>query len=133
MVIMNKSEFFSEGSITAKPHNNGYLVFKVRAPEHRWQSYSDEVFDFMREQMHNASSELKGVVVDLSELEYLNSRGIGNLVALYKQRMRESTTPDYLVVTNEHVMSALEITRMDRLFRIVPSLVDVLGAVEHHI
>lgn len=60
-------------------------------------------------------SKPKRVVVDLSDVEYMDSSGVGTLVHLFRQ-VNSNGGKLILVKPNERVRSVFEITRLDRFF-----------------
>jgi anti-sigma B factor antagonist len=61
------------------------------------------------------------VIVDLSGCSFLDSRGLGALVAT-RGRLERSTRRLALVLSNRSVLRILQITHFDDLFEIYPSL-----------
>ena len=61
------------------------------------------------------------VVVDLSACSFLDSRGLGALVAA-RARLERSQRRIALVLSNRSVLRIFEITHVDELFEIHPSL-----------
>ena len=65
------------------------------------------------------------VVVDLSGVDYLDSSGVASLVEAFQQARKRQT--DFgLVCVAESTRRVLELARLDRVFRIYPSLEDAL-------
>ena len=60
-------------------------------------------------------SKPKRVVVDLSEVDYMDSSGVGTLVHLFRQ-VNSNGGKLILVKPNERVRSVFEITRLGRFF-----------------
>ena len=58
------------------------------------------------------------LVVHLSQVEYIDSSGVGSLVEIYRRLKREGRKM-ILVAPSERVGSVLEITRLDQFFTIV--------------
>lgn len=73
---------------------------------------------------------LKHLVVDLSKVEYLDSTGLGVLIGALK-RMREVEGDFALVGPGARIQRIFEITGLDKIFDIYPSLED-FGAKEGH-
>jgi anti-sigma B factor antagonist len=67
----------------------------------------------------------RGVLVDLSEVSYIDSSGVASLVEAY-QTARKSGTRFALVEVSEAAMRVLELARLDRVFTIHRSLADGL-------
>lgn len=67
------------------------------------------------------------VIVDLSEVAYVDSSGVGTLVEL-KRRLDRSGGRVVLVGMQPRVRSVFEITRLDRFFTVVATLDEARGA-----
>ena len=61
------------------------------------------------------------VVVDLREVTFLDSTGLGVLVAGLK-RARENGGDLHLVATGSHILRMLAITRLDSVFAVFPDV-----------
>ena len=61
------------------------------------------------------------VIVDLTGCSFLDSRGLGALVAT-RARLEHSNRRLALVLSNPSVMRIFQITQFDELFEIYPSL-----------
>lgn len=81
----------------------------------------------LRDQLHALPVEAGRVVVDLSEVTFLDSTGLGVLVAGWK-RCHEAGASLELVVTRPQVMKVLEITTLDALFTIHGSIDEAFPA-----
>ena len=68
----------------------------------------------------------KGIIVDLRELEYVNSRAIGSLMALWKQAASESIR---VVCTQPNPLVARLLTAVG-LYRLLPVYQDVDAALK---
>ncbi len=79
----------------------------------------------LREQLATLPVGARRVVVDLSDVTFLDSRGLGVLVAAWK-KCRESGASLDLVVAKPQVAKVLEITRLDDMFTIFPTLEEAL-------
>lgn len=75
----------------------------------------------LREHLTALPPEATRVVVDLSEVTFLDSTGLGVLVAGWK-RCEENGARLELVVTRPQVMKVLEITTLDAVFTIHSSI-----------
>ena len=58
------------------------------------------------------------LILDMSEVNYIDSSGVGSLVEIYR-RLKRSDGALILVAPGSRVMSVLEITRLDKFFAIV--------------
>jgi anti-sigma B factor antagonist len=65
------------------------------------------------------------LVVDLTDVGFLDSTGIGVLVGALR-RQREAGRELMLVVSNAHVMKVLTITSLDRVFPITSTITEAL-------
>ena len=67
------------------------------------------------------------MILDLSEVPYIDSAGLGSLVSAYISRQKAGRR---LVLTgvNKRVLKIFEITRVESLFLIFPTLWDALEA-----
>ncbi|GAA6181297.1 STAS domain-containing protein [Shimia sp. NS0008-38b] len=78
--------------------------------------------DRMREETESA---LGRVVLNLSEVDFIDSSGLGAIVAAMKQL--GGTKPLELAGLNENVDKVFRLTRMDTVFRIHNSLDDAVA------
>jgi len=67
----------------------------------------------------------KKVLVDLSEVEYIDSSGVASLVEAF-QRARKNGLEFALVAVNEAPRRVLELARLDKVFTIHETLADGL-------
>lgn len=74
-----------------------------------------------------ASEGTGAVILDLSELEYLDSTGVGLLVAALR-RLQEGLRELVLVNPQRRVLTGLQVTHLDSLFSIHETLADALDA-----
>jgi anti-sigma B factor antagonist len=70
----------------------------------------------------------RNVLVDLSEVGYIDSSGVANLVEAF-QLSRQKGTRFALVSVNASALRVLELARLDRVFTIHESLEDGLDGV----
>ena len=68
----------------------------------------------------------RGVLVEMSEVSYIDSSGIASLVEAYQSARRDST-PFALVAVSDSAMRVLELARLDRVFSIHASVSDALA------
>lgn len=81
--------------------------------------HSGEVKKFLKDTI--TETNLKKIVLDMSEVNYIDSAGLGSLVALYKDaRMAEKEL--ILASLKQTVMRIFEMTRLDRVFKIVQTV-----------
>lgn len=67
------------------------------------------------------------VIVDLSDVPYIDSSGLGSLVSAYVTR-RKATRHIALSGVNERVLKLFETTKVEPLFLIFPTLDDAIAA-----
>jgi anti-sigma B factor antagonist len=67
------------------------------------------------------------MILDLSEVPYMDSAGLGSLVGVYVSRQKQGQRLA-LTGVNPRILDLLEITRMEQLFLIFPSLSDAIDA-----
>lgn len=80
------------------------------------------------ERVEKIASDRKGaLILELSELEYLDSTGVGLLVAAYR-RFQPLKRDLLLINPQRRVLSGLRVTHLDSLFPIHESLDLALGA-----
>lgn len=70
------------------------------------------------------------IILDLSHVPYIDSAGLGSLVGAYVSGLK-SGRRIILTGVNERILNLLEITRMDKLFLIFPSLTDAIEALSN--
>lgn len=81
--------------------------------------HSAEVKKFIKDSINE--TRLSKIVLDMSEVNYIDSAGLGSLVALYKDaRMAEKEF--VLAGLKQTVMRIFEMTRLDRVFKIVQTV-----------
>jgi anti-sigma B factor antagonist len=83
-------------------------------------------------EFHSSLSDLIGqgsemVIVDLSEVSFIDSTGLGVLVGAEKE-MRASGQELRLVVTRPQITKILELTGLDEVFTVLPSTNDAVRA-----
>ncbi|MGN1208618.1 MAG: anti-sigma factor antagonist [Christensenellales bacterium] len=76
---------------------------------------------YTRETLDNIldKEEFKQVIVDLNELEFMDSTGIGVMIGRYK-KLKNQDIPLYLTNPNKHIDKIFEMTG---LYKIMPKLV----------
>ena len=70
----------------------------------------------------------KFLIIDLSELRYMDSNGFGFLLGLLKQR-RETGHHLIIIRAKEHIDRVFRITRLDKMFTICDSEEQALQAI----
>jgi anti-sigma B factor antagonist len=70
--------------------------------------------------------EKRGVLVEMSDVSYIDSSGIASLVEAY-QSARLGSTPFALVAVSDAAMRVLELARLDQVFSIHASILDALA------
>ena len=68
----------------------------------------------------------RGVLVEMSEVSYIDSSGIASLVEAYQSARRDSTL-FALVAVSDAAMRVLELARLDQVFSIHASVSDALA------
>ena len=81
----------------------------------------------LRDELSSVSADSVRVVVDLSEVTFLDSTGLGVLVASWK-RYNEAGGTLELVITRPQIVKVLEVTGLSSVFTIHSSLGDALAA-----
>jgi anti-sigma B factor antagonist len=98
-----------------------------------WVTVAGEVdvytADALREALREAEADSKQIIVDLLEVNFLDSTGIGVLVGSLK-RLREGGGDLHLVVTQPSVLKVLRITSLDRVFQVHADLDEARSAAE---
>jgi anti-sigma B factor antagonist len=67
-----------------------------------------------------ADTAVEGVILDLENINYLDSTGLGELVG-YLGRFQDSGKRLRLVKPNQTVVRLLQLTRLDLVFKVYPS------------
>lgn len=93
--------------------NNLYITLSGELDENS-ANYTREVLDDILE-----NETFRQVVVDLSELEFMDSTGIGVMIGRYK-KLKEQNIQIYLTNPNKHIDKIFEMTG---LYKIMPKLV----------
>ncbi|MFN3691806.1 MAG: STAS domain-containing protein [Fervidobacterium sp.] len=100
-----------------KKEVSGKLVVSIHGEIDAY--HSGEVKKFLKDTI--TETNLKKIVLDMSEVNYIDSAGLGSLVALYKDaRMAEKEL--ILASLKQTVMRIFEMTRLDRVFKIVQTV-----------
>ncbi|CUS78251.1 anti-anti-sigma factor [Candidatus Kryptonium thompsonii] len=72
-------------------------------------------------------SNVKRLIIDLSQVEYCDSSGLSSLL-FCERRMRENKGDVTLVGVTDKVLSLMKIARLDPLFKIAPSIDEALDS-----
>ncbi|MGB2819929.1 MAG: STAS domain-containing protein [Phycisphaerae bacterium] len=84
--------------------------------------------DYLRDQLELlAESAVRTIVLDLAELEFISSAGLGAILSA-RAKARPHGGEIRLINPRPFVLRILETTRLDHLFAILPSLQDALDA-----
>src|SRR5436305_7775313 len=75
------------------------------------------LFDFQSRVRADTS---RSLMLDLSQVAYVDSAGIGSLVGAYVTRQKEGRSL-YLIGANDRVQNALKVTHVEKFFRFVDS------------
>lgn len=67
------------------------------------------------------------LVLDLNDVNYMDSSGVGTLVDVYR-KVNAYNGVLALVQPNSRVQNLFQITKLDRFFKIFPSVEEALGA-----
>jgi len=70
------------------------------------------------------------MILDLSSVPYIDSSGLGSLVSLYVSRQKQGQRMA-LAGVNARILNLLEITKMEQLFLIFPSISDAIDALSN--
>jgi len=100
------------------PGPSGGLSQSVTAPSPRLNLSNCD--DFKSEAIRRIGNDCRRLTIDMSETEFVDSSGIGALVALRKAVSAEGTV--VLVNPTEFVRRVLRLTRMETVFQIEPPL-----------
>jgi anti-sigma B factor antagonist len=99
---------------------SGLFIIKAKGEIDVWTA------DILRQSLRDVQSDGKPrVIVDLTEVPFVDSTGIGVLVGALK-RSREAGGSLHLVVTSDGVRKVLKITSLDQVFPIHDSVVDAV-------
>jgi len=99
---------------------DGILVAAVhgRVDESTWEAFADRMNSAIEQA---ASEKLSEVMLDLSDLEYMSSRGLRVLTVAKRQAEAASLTIT-LAAPNDVMREILAISRYDKLFHISDSI-----------
>ncbi len=87
-----------------------------------------ETARLLAERCERIAAERKGaLVLELSQLDYMDSTGVGVLVGALK-RFQSHNRPIYLAAPQRRILTGLRVTHLDTLFRIYDTLDQALAA-----
>jgi anti-sigma B factor antagonist len=89
----------------------------------------ESVRDFESSLEHAAATESRAVILDLTDLDYLDSTAVGVLVGAL-HRMKSENRELVLVNPRERIASLLHVARLDSLFQIFGSVPEAEAALE---
>jgi len=69
--------------------------------------------------------DLQAFIVDLHNVEFIDSAGLGALLLAYRQ-LKDNNIPVVLVGTNDYIKSMMSISQIDGLFDFFDNMVDTL-------
>ena len=72
---------------------------------------------------------IKNVIIDLGQVRYINSSGIGVLITILT-KFRNSGGEVYLVNPSEHVKKLLIITKLEAIFSIENTIEEAMGKIK---
>jgi anti-sigma B factor antagonist len=81
----------------------------------------------VRERLEAAADRAGSLVVDLTEVTFIDSTALGVLIGIHK-RCLASGTSIRLVVSEPRILKVFEITGLTQLFSIAPSLAEATSA-----
>lgn len=91
-----------------------------RVDEATWETFSDSLIAAVRQ----ARDAGRPLVVDLSGLQYMVSRGLRALTLAGREAGKD--TAIILAAPNERMREILQISRYDKMFRVVDSVADAV-------
>ncbi|MGF1451932.1 MAG: STAS domain-containing protein [Opitutales bacterium] len=101
------------------------FIFSHQSPEHLAITVSDAKFDaasaaaFKEELDANWKPEIRRVTIDFSEVQFIDSSGVGALLSVQK-RMPAGSEPVTIQGAKPNVVSVIELLRLHRVFTIKP-------------
>jgi anti-sigma B factor antagonist len=102
--------------IVRKVIDNSFIVLEITG-EVRLGESAEHLSSELASLLSDASVE--GVVLDLENINYLDSTGLGELVG-YLGRFQDSGKRLKLVKPNQTIVKLLQLTRLDLVFKIYP-------------
>lgn len=107
-----------------KETNGGGLVISFAEPV---QLEGNESARFREELRAAADEGCTQIVLDLAEVDFIDSTGLGSLISTLK-KLRSSGGELRLARASEAVLGVFEITRLDRVFHTYESVEDAVAA-----
>ena len=100
-------------NIKSRVYNNTIYIMLIGELDEYSATYTRNTIDHLFDM-----SNFNQVIIDLSELEFMDSTGIGVLIGRYK-RMKSSNIPIYICNPNNHIE---KIFKMTGLYEIMPKI-----------
>ena len=100
-------------NIKSRVYNNTIYIKLIGELDEYSATYTRNTLDHLFDM-----SNFNQVIIDLSELEFMDSTGIGVLIGRYK-RMKSSNIPIYICNPNNHIE---KIFKMTGLYEIMPKI-----------
>ena len=100
-------------NIKSRVYNNTIYIMLIGELDEYSATYTRNTLDHLFD-----ISNFNQVIIDLSELEFMDSTGIGVLIGRYK-RMKSSNIPIYICNPNNHIE---KIFKMTGLYEIMPKI-----------
>ncbi|MCI5714048.1 MAG: STAS domain-containing protein [Firmicutes bacterium] len=100
-------------NIKSRVYNNTIYIMLIGELDEYSATYTRNTLDHLFDM-----SNFNQVIIDLSELEFMDSTGIGVLIGRYK-RMKSSNIPIYICNPNNHIE---KIFKMTGLYEIMPKI-----------
>lgn len=73
---------------------------------------------------------IKVISIDFTNINFMDSSGLGALVAILQQ-VRKNESELYLCSLNEQVQMIMELTKMDKVFNLLPDLAAIDTAIQN--
>lgn len=84
-----------------------------------------------RNEIYNAlEAGLKNIVIDFSNCDFIDSAGLGVLVSSYKKAMEQEGNLKLATIDNLKVLKIFQLTRLDKVFDIYPTLEEAINSFE---
>lgn len=103
-----------------KSKNLPYLLIKIKGELDMYNS-----FDFKKKVLELVDDNEKPVIIDLKELEYIDSSGISVILKVYTKLQKRNQSV-YLVHLKEAITRLIELTSLNDLLPIVDSVKDAV-------